>query len=164
MCTKALVRYALGVEERNVDQRKKLKQLSDFCIGADIPLMLEILTEVKDGSEPPIAKTLIELEEAGINPAVWKLEGFKNRKSWEEVARSTEAPIVVLGRGQSKEEVELWITEAAASGIVKGFAIGRTIFLKPLQDYVSGTINEETAKQQIADNFLHFIELWEKSA
>jgi myo-inositol catabolism protein IolC len=47
---------------------------------------------------------------------------------------------------------------------VKGFAIGRTIFLKPLQDLLSGTITEEAAKRTIADNFLHFIKLWEANA
>jgi 5-dehydro-2-deoxygluconokinase len=160
---KALVRYTLGEEEKNEDQRYKLKLLSDYCLEAEIPLMLEVLTETKEG-EPKIAETLLELEEAGIMPAIWKLEGFKDRSSWQQVANVTEAPIVVLGRGQSTDEVELWIKEAAASGLVKGFAIGRTIFLKPLQDLLSGTITEEAAKRTIADNFLHFIKLWEANA
>lgn len=158
---KALVHYVLGDEEKNVDQRKKLKQLSDFCLQADIPFMLEVLTESKEG-EPPIPQTLIELEEAGIKPAIWKIEGFRDGRLWKEVAKATDIPLIVLGRGQDREEVELWIKEAAQSGIVKGFAIGRTIFLKPLQDFVSGTIDEETAKRQIADNYLHFIDLWEQ--
>lgn len=158
---KALVNYTLGEEEKNVEQRKKMKDLSDFCAGADIPLLLEILTGRADAST--VASIIIELEEAGIRPAIWKLEGFPDTISWERVTRATEIPIVVLGHGESWEEVETWVKAAAQSG-VKGFAIGRTIFLKSLQEFVSGTISEETAKKEIADNYLHFIDLWEQYA
>lgn len=158
---KALVHYKLGDEPKNTEQRARLKKLADFCVSADIPLMLEILTGVKGSDPSPVANALIELEETGIMPAIWKLEGFESRAAWTALARVTEIPMVVLGRGESTEEVELWTREAAASGVVKGFAIGRTIFLQPLLDLVAGKIDEQTAKGHIAENYLHFIDVWE---
>jgi 5-dehydro-2-deoxygluconokinase len=159
--SKALVNYVFGDEEVNAKTREKLKRLSDFSIESDIPCLIEVLTGGADAET--VAKIIIELEEAGIKPAIWKLEGFADSAAWETIERVTDIPIVVLGHGKDKEEVDAWVKAASESGKVEGIAIGRTVFLEPLKQFTEGKIDQAAAAQEISANFLHFIELWDNS-
>ncbi|KKW30304.1 MAG: 5-dehydro-2-deoxygluconokinase [Candidatus Uhrbacteria bacterium GW2011_GWD2_52_7] len=100
----------------------------------------------------------------GIKPDVWKLEGLTKASEWKKLAKIVKAPMIVLGRGQSKAEVERWVVEAAKSGVVDGFAIGRTIFMGPLLDYTKKKCTRAQAVDRIAKNYLHFVNLWHKTA
>ncbi len=159
--SKALVNYTFGDEETNAKTREKLKRLSDFSIESDIPCLIEVLT---GGADPEtMAKIIVELEETGIKPAIWKLEGFADAEAWETIERVTDIPIVVLGHGQERAEVDAWVKAAGESGKVEGIAIGRTVFLEPLKQFVAGKIDQAAAAQEISANFLHFISLWDES-
>jgi 5-dehydro-2-deoxygluconokinase len=160
--SKALVNYTFGDEEVNSETRKKLKKLCDFSDSNDIPCLIEVLSG--GVTADVMGQIIIELEEAGIHPAIWKLEGYSDTESWDTLSRVTETPIVVLGHGESKEEVDSWVIAAAKSGHVSGIAIGRTIFLEPLKQFAKGDIDEAAAVKEIASGFLHFIELWDANA
>lgn len=156
---KALVQYHRGDEKKNEKTRKKLKVLSDFCHSHDLPFLLEVLTGGANAIDT--ATLLTEIEEAGIKPDIWKLEGTADPRDWKTVRQVTEVPIVVLGRAQSEADVEKWIVAGAASGEVSGIAVGRTIFLEPLKEYLQGTLMREEAAQMISERFLKFISLFE---
>lgn len=161
---KALVHYNAGEETINEAQREKLKRLADFCSKNNIPLMLEVLTKATPTDPSPVIASLKELIDHKIIPAIWKLEGFSSVESWEKLAAITKVPIIMLGRGESASAVESWTKAAAQSGVVSGFAIGRTIFLDALKKYHNEEISREGAVKEISKNYLHFIDVWKRNA
>lgn len=162
---KALVRYNLGDEGVNRLQRSRLKELAKVCKEQKIPLMLEVLLTGKEGnSEESLGTMFAEFQNDGIQPEVWKLEGISSAAAWRRLAPLAKAPIILLGRGESKKDVEGWVKAGAESGQLAGFAIGRTIFLKPLQAFQAKKMTRKQAVEAIAENFVHFIHQWERYA
>ncbi len=184
---KVLIRYNPANKKDNAIQLKRLKKLSNFCEKSALRLMLEVLippTEAQlkkvngdqhkfDQKVRPdlMVKATKEIHKAGIEPDVWKITGFETKKDWEKISavirngrQRRAVGIIVLGRSAKKQQVNLWIKTAAASGLVNGFAIGRTIFFKPLEDYRDKKIKRAEAVEQIAQNYLRFITLWRKHA
>ena len=68
---------------------------------------------------------------------------------------------VLLGRGASTEKVEQWLQAAATVDGFIGFAIGRSIWWDSLKAYLADDIDRPAAASQIADNYLHFVEVYE---
>jgi 5-dehydro-2-deoxygluconokinase len=162
---KLLVHYHPGNEIENVPQRAVMKKVSDFCDVNGIPLMLEILLDKPEGhTTDDMLQVFTEIHADNIKVGVWKIEGFNDAEAWKTIAPHAQAPMIILGRGQDQAAVETWVQAAAQSGVVDGFAIGRTIFEAALSAYVAGDLDRHAAVQKISDNYLHFIHLWETYA
>ena len=110
-----------------------------------------------------------ELQDNGIEPDIWKLEGlevFDEMRQVVEQARSggrREVGVVVLGRGESEAKVRGWLTAAAKIPGVVGFAVGRTVFKQVLLNYQQGIIKRGEAAQAIAKNYKSFVDLFENA-
>jgi myo-inositol catabolism protein IolC len=50
---------------------------------------------------------------------------------------------------------------APVEGFV-GFAIGRSIWWDPLKGYLSGDLERNDATARVADNYLHFVQIYER--
>lgn len=160
---KALVRYNPANTKDNHIQRERLKQLSDFCASHQIGFMLEILVNGTGEQEELMKTTMKEMLADGITPTLWKLEGLDRIDQWQGIDTISKIDIVMLGRGENKRGVEHWVEVGAKSGIPDGFAIGRTIFFEALQNLRDKKITREEAVQQIAKNYLHFIQTWQNA-
>lgn len=160
---KALVNYTIHDTDHNLEKMKKLRQLSEFCQNEGIPLMLEPL--VHDAKSPLSgAKTMIaDMHKHGVFPALWKLEMQKTQKDWKALSKLTRAPMILLGHGESKAVVDAWVETAAKSGVVNGFAIGRTIFFEPIKKFHEKKLTRTEAVESISKNYVHFVKLWMKS-
>lgn len=162
---KILVHYHPEHEDENATQRTIIKQASDWCETNGVPLMLEILLDKPKGhTADDMLKVFAELHGAGIKVGLWKIEGFEKAEDWQKIAPEAQAPMIILGRGQNATAVATWVEAAAKSGVVDGFAIGRTIFQDALSAYSQGTMSRHDAIKQIAENYQKFIHLWETSA
>jgi 5-dehydro-2-deoxygluconokinase len=121
---------------------------------------------------PELMRLAIEaVQNFTIEVDIWKIEGVDRREDCEmlvEQARSGEGRegvvCVVLGRGASIEKVEQWLQAAAPVEGFVGFAIGRSIWWDALKGYLAGDLDRQTAAGQIADNYLHFINVYERQA
>jgi myo-inositol catabolism protein IolC len=71
---------------------------------------------------------------------------------------------VLLGRGASTEKVEQWLEQAAPVEGFIGFAIGRSIWWDALSAFLNDGLDREAAAKQIADNYLHFVKVYEGAA
>lgn len=159
---KILVHYHPGQEDENTAQRAIIKTASDWCETNGVPLMLEILLDKPKGHTPEdMLKVFAEIHGAGIKVGVWKIEGFDQVDDWKKLTETAQAPMIILGRGQNQSAVETWVEAAAKSGVVDGFAIGRTIFQDALSAYTEGILSRADAIEKIAEKYLHFIHLWE---
>ncbi len=68
--------------------------------------------------------------------------------------------ILLLGRGEDRAYVENAVRTAAKSGVVDGFAIGRTLFADDLRELVAGKKKRAAVVDAIADHFRSMITLW----
>jgi len=104
----------------------------------------------------------------GIEVDVWKIEGVDERSEAEMLAEQARAgegrsgvTCVLLGRGASTEKVEEWLEVASPVEGFIGFAIGRSIWWDALKGYLDKSLSREQAAAQIADNYLHFVRVYE---
>lgn len=161
---KALVNYTIGDTELNEEKMAKLHTLSEFCDEEGIPLMLEPLVHGKGSFLSGTTRMMRDMHAHGVFPSLWKLEMQKTMKDWKKVAAIAKAPLILLGHGESTKIVDSWVVTAAKSGVVSGFAIGRTIFFPPIKALHEKKIDRATAVDRIAKNYIHFVKLWNEHA
>ena len=119
---------------------------------------------------PELMRRAIEnCQSFGIEVDVWKIEGVDEQSDaamLAEQARSGEGregvTCVLLGRGASTEKVEEWLRAASPVEGFIGFAIGRSIWWDALKGFLAKELDREAAAAKIADNYLHFVEVYEK--
>ncbi len=160
---KVLVRYDVREKEKNRQQREKILSLSRFCENHHMRFLIEPLVLGNDRKVDDVVTCIREMQEDGIKANIWKIEGLDAEEDWAQVQKVTSADVVVLGRGESAEAVEKWLTDAKRSGVADGFAVGRTVFLDALKRYFAKEISREEAVQQIAKRFMSFVEIWKKA-
>jgi len=181
---KVLVRYnPAGDGAMNKRQLQRLKTLSDYLKQKNRPFLFELivpatsqqLTEAGGSKEkydqtirPKLmCKTLSEIQEAGIEPSVWKLEGVDNPDDAKAIVMQAQnggrkVGVITLGRGESKEKVQEWLAVGAKISGIIGFAVGRTIFWQPLVDHKAGIISKDETIERIATNYTDFVNLWQR--
>lgn len=178
---KALVRYdPEGDAALNARQRAALQELSDHCRKTDRGFMLEVLVppspsqlEAVEGDRGRFdrevranltVRGIAEIHEAGVEPDLWKLEGFEDAGDYERVvaaARSggrNQVGCIVLGRGEDAAAVDRWVRAGAGVAGVVGWAIGRTIWWDPLRTFFERA-DEEEAVKRIAERYRHFVDV-----
>lgn len=180
---KVLVRYnPEGESALNTRQLQKLKKLSNYLAKTKRPFLFELIVpstpaqlaklggskEAYDTELRPklMVQSLKEIQAAGVEPAIWKLEGVDKPESAKAVVAQAQsngrkAGVITLGRGESKEKVQEWLKVGAKIKGIIGFAVGRTIFWQPLADHKAGKIARKQAIDQIAQNYGEFTELWQ---
>jgi myo-inositol catabolism protein IolC len=183
--SKVLVRLNPDADaEMNERQLGRLKTLADWLHAHDRRFLFELLVPATDEQlasvggdtdrydaelRPQLMRRAIEVaQNAGIEVDVWKIEGVDEREDaamLSEQARSgagrQNVKCVLLGRGASTEKVELWLRQAAPVEGFIGFAIGRSIWWDALKGFLAGDLQRAAAATQIADNYLHFVKVYE---
>jgi myo-inositol catabolism protein IolC len=184
--SKVLVRYNPdGDGAENEEQLGKLKRLSDWLAAHRSKFLFELLVPAEDSQLDSVAgdverydselrpelmrRAIAEIQDAGIEVDVWKIEGVDRRSDCEMLvaqARSggrEDVVCVVLGRGADDAKVDHWLTQAAPVEGFVGFAIGRSIWWDPLKAYVDGKIERAAGARRIAEKFLHFVSVYERA-
>jgi myo-inositol catabolism protein IolC len=186
--SKVLVRYNPdGDAEMNKRQLGRLKRLADWLHANDRKFLFELLVPATDEQmssvggdsnrydaelRPELMRRAIEdTQNVGCEVDVWKIEGVDEQSDaamLAEQARTGEGregvTCVLLGRGASTEKVEHWLREAAPVDGFVGFAIGRSIWWDALKGFLADELDRETAAKQIAENYLHFVRVYEQQA
>jgi myo-inositol catabolism protein IolC len=176
-----------GDSEMNERQLGRLKELSDWLHSHDRRFLFELLvpaTEEQlkrvDGDDdrydselrPQLMREAIaQIQDAGIEVDIWKIEGLEDRDDAAMIADQTRAgsgrdgvKCVVLGRGASSEKVDRWLQAAAPVDGFIGFAIGRSIWWDALKGFLDDQHSRAEAASQIAENYLRFTQVYEGQA
>lgn len=185
---KVLVRYnPEGDQALNLRQSARLRRLSDYLQSANrsrfmfellVPAEQAQLDKVKGDKKaydleirPPLmVEAIHELQEAQVEPDIWKIEGLDRREDCETMVATArrngrdKVGCIILGRGEDDQKVREWLTVAASVPGFIGFAVGRTDFWQPLVDWRDHKASRETAVQEIADRYQEFVSLFEKVA
>jgi myo-inositol catabolism protein IolC len=184
---KVLVRYnPEGDATLNSRQAGRLKRLSDylhskgqsyFMFELLVPPEKEELERVKGDKtvydlelRPRLMVGAIQqLQDAGVEPDIWKIEGLDRRDDCAKIVAAAQRDdrdnvgCIILGRGESDAKVHLWLANAASTPGFIGFAVGRTIFWDPLEDWRAGKIAREAAVTEMAQRFRTYVDIFEKS-
>jgi 5-dehydro-2-deoxygluconokinase len=185
---KVLVRYnPEGDQSLNRRQAARLKQLSDylhreshslFMFELLVPAEKEQLERLKGDKQAYdlevrprlMVEAIRELQDGGVEPDVWKIEGLDHREDCEQIVtvahrqgRET-VGCIVLGRGEDDKKVREWLSIASGVRGFIGFAVGRTDFWEPLVNWRAGKMTRNDAVLEIARRYREFVDIFEGSA
>ena len=119
---------------------------------------------------PSLMVTALEqLQNAGVEPDVWKIEGMDRREDCLKIAAVArrdgrdQVGCIILGRGSNEQKVVEWLRIAAGVPGFIGFAVGRTSFWEPLVEWRDGKIERQQAVERIARNYLKWVAVFESA-
>jgi myo-inositol catabolism protein IolC len=183
--SKVLVRLnPEGEADANRRQLERLKTLADWLHDHDRKFLFELLvpaepqqlesvggdTDRYDAElRPDLMRRAIEqIQDAGVEVDIWKIEGVDAQEDADRIAQQTRTgegrenvKCVLLGRGASTQKVEEWLQAAAPVDGFIGFAIGRSIWWDALKGFLGGDLERDAAAEQVADNYLRFIKVYD---
>jgi 5-dehydro-2-deoxygluconokinase len=184
---KVLVRYnPEGDEALNQRQSARLRRLSDYLHAESHRLfMFELLVpaekaqldrvrgdkkaydlEIRPGL---MVRTIEQLQDAGVEADVWKIEGLDRREDCEKIVAAAhrngrdKVGCIILGRGEDDKKVQEWLTTAATVPGFIGFAVGRTVFWEPLVGWRDKKTTREEAVTEIARRYRKWVDIFEKA-
>jgi 5-dehydro-2-deoxygluconokinase len=180
---KALVRYNPENDETlNRRQAARLKELGDtahkkgryFMFELLVPATTEQLDRLEgdhDAYDKSLRPSLMmgaikELQNAGVEPDVWKIEGLENREDCVKIAEvakrdgRSDVGCILLGRGSNANKVVDWLRTAASVPGFIGFAVGRTSFWDPLVALRDGKMSRQQAVEDIAARYLNWAQVF----
>ena len=183
--SKVLVRFNPDDDEAtNKRQLERLKRLSDWLHDNGRKFLFELLVPATESQlsqvdgdtdrydaelRPELMRRAIEaIQNAGVEVDIWKIEGVDEQSDASMLAEQTRngpgregVVCVLLGRGASTEKVNEWLQVAAPVEGFIGFAIGRSIWWDALKGFLGKELEREAAAEQIAENYLRFVEVYE---
>ena len=116
-----------------------------------------------------MVRAIQELQNAGVEPDVWKIEGLDRREDCEKMVETVKADgrstvnCIILGRGADDAQVLEWLATAAKVPGYIGFAVGRTVFWQPLVDWRGKKISQEAAVDEMARRYREFVDAFESA-
>ncbi len=182
---KVLVRYNPGGDPLlNRRQTARLKRLSDQLHAQDgsrfmfellvppEPLQLEKFRGDKKTYDRELrpqlmVETIEQLQDAGVEADVWKIEGLDRREDCKAIVAAArrggrdKVGCIVLGRGEDEKKVNEWLMTAASVPGFTGFAVGRTAFWDPLVGWRDSKISRAEAVQEISRRYREFVDIFE---
>ena len=184
---KVLVRYnPQGEGALNQRQTARLKQLSDYLHSkSESRFMFELLVPAEKtqmerlkGDQKAydlelrpklMVQTIEELQDVGVEPDVWKIEGLDRREDCEAIvsaahrAERDKVGCIILGRGEDDKKVREWLTTAAGVKGFIGFAVGRTDFWEPLVNLRANRTTRQATVEEIARRYREFVGIFEEA-
>ena len=184
---KVLVRYN-PESDRALNQRQatRLRRLSEFLRSQGrsrfmfellVPPDKEQLDRLKGDKKAYdlelrprlMVQTIQELQDAQVEPDVWKIEGLDRREDCEKVVAAArrggrdQVGCIILGRGENDQKVREWLSTAATVPGFIGFAVGRTSFWDPLVQWRANQITRDSAVAEIARRYREFVGIFENA-
>jgi 5-dehydro-2-deoxygluconokinase len=183
---KVLVRYnPEGDPELNKRQAGRLKRLADYLHGSKRMFMFELLVPAEKAQLAKVGGdvkaydrdlrpglmvgTIQQLQDAGVEADVWKIEGLDSRADAEKVVAAAQrggrskVGCIILGRGEDDKKVREWLATAGRVPGFIGFAVGRTTFWDPCVDWRNKKITREAAVAEICRRYKEWCDIFDKA-
>jgi myo-inositol catabolism protein IolC len=183
---KVLVRYNPESDAAmNARQAARLRELSEYLHATSRLYMFELLVPAEPAQlarlggdqhaydlelRPDLmVRAIRELQDAGVDPDVWKIEGLDRKADCEAVVAAAQRDgradvgCIILGRGENEQKVVEWLSTAASVPGFIGFAVGRTSFWEPLVAWRDEKVSAAQAADQIARRYCEWVDIFEKA-
>ncbi len=151
------------------DQENTVLRLFTAARRNRLEFLLELIPSkvgpVNDDTTPALIQRFYDL---GVYPDWWKLEPFRTAEAWAKAAATIHANdphtrgIVVLGLDAPADELAASFALAAKEPLVKGFAVGRTIFGDAARAWMTGAMDDKVAVDLMATRYAALCAVWDK--
>lgn len=154
--------------EFKAQQEETVSRLFAAARRNRLEFLLEIIPSKAGAVDDDTTARVIErFYEIGVYPDWWKLEPMKTKAAWanacDAITRNDAHTrgIVVLGLDAPAEELEASLAIAADFDLVKGFAVGRTIFGDAARKWLNGSFSDEEAIADMATRYRSLCKVWD---
>ncbi|MBO0343996.1 5-dehydro-2-deoxygluconokinase [Roseibium sp. CAU 1637] len=155
-------------DETRQQQEQTVHRLFTAARRNRLEFLLEIIpSKVGHVDNHTNAKLIRQFYAAGVYPDWWKLEPSVSAEAWQQTINAIEENdpntrgIVVLGLDAPEDELAASFEVAAGFPLVKGFAVGRTIFGDAARAWLKGEMNDAAAVDLMAERFARLSSLWD---
>jgi 5-dehydro-2-deoxygluconokinase len=152
------------------EQEEVVKRLWHASRRNGLEFLLEIIPSKVRAVDDMTSATLIQqFYDLGVYPDWWKLEPFKSAAAWQNAVDAIERNdpytrgIVVLGLDAPEAELAASFAMAAQQPLVKGFAVGRTIFGDAARAWMAGDISDAEAIDMMRGRYQRLCEIWDQA-
>jgi myo-inositol catabolism protein IolC len=182
---KVLVRYnPQGDAALNRRQAERLRKLGEYLQRTRRGFLFELLVPPEPEQLARFAQNAVaydlelrpglaiaairELQDAGVEPDIWKVEGLDRRDNCVALAETAQRDgrrdvrCIVLGRHADDARVQRWLEVAATVPAFIGFAVGRSTFWRPLQDLLAQRIARPDAAAAICRAYRRWVDVWRR--
>lgn len=135
-----------------------------------LEFLLEIIpSKVGSVTDATSATVIQRFYDLGVFPDWWKLEPFTSDAAWANAcaAITRNDPrtrgVVVLGLDAPEADLTASLALAARHDLVKGFAVGRTIFGEAARGWLAGTLTDAEAVAQMAGKYDTLCKAWDRA-
>jgi 5-dehydro-2-deoxygluconokinase len=159
--------------DMKLKQEKIVKRLFTSARRNRLEFLLEIISSRENSSnridQETVASSIQRFYDIGVYPDWWKLEPFMDRDVWQDVCSTISnndantRGILILGLGSSSESLNLSFKIASEFPLVKGFAVGRSIFLAVAQKWMKNQIGDSEVVSTITTNYSNLCDIWNES-
>ena len=151
-------------------QEATLRRLFQAARRNGLEFLLELIPSKVGPVDDRTVATLIErIYAIGIHPDWWKLEPMTTDAAWARACAAIERHdrhtrgIVVLGLDAPQEDLARSFSVAARQTLVKGFAVGRTIFSDAARDWLAGRIDDASAVASMQARYQALCDVWDRA-
>ena len=151
-------------------QEREVLRLWEATRTQGLEFLLEVIPSkvgpVDDDTTPAVIQRFYDL---GVFPDWWKLEPFKTEAAWQKAVDAIERNdprtrgIVVLGLDAPEDELAASFALAARQKLVKGFAVGRTIFGDAARGWLAGGMDDAAAVAMMSARYARLCAVWDEA-
>jgi 5-dehydro-2-deoxygluconokinase len=149
-------------------QEDTVRRLFHACRRNRLEMLLEIIpSKVGPVTGETSAQVIQRFYDLGVYPDWWKLEPFITEAAWSNAcaAITKNDPhvrgVVVLGLDAAEADLAASFRLAARHALVKGFAVGRTIFADAARAWFKGEITDTAAVSVMIEKYARLCALWD---
>ena len=157
-------------DETWTDQETTVHRLFHAARRNGLEFLLEVIpSKVGAVDDATSARVIRRFYDKGVYPDWWKLEPFRTEAAWKNAVEAIERHdahtrgVVVLGLDAPEDELAASFELAARFPLVKGFAVGRTIFGQAARDWLAGGIGDDEAVRTMTDNYRRLCRIWDEA-
>ncbi|MBP1849150.1 bifunctional 5-dehydro-2-deoxygluconokinase/5-dehydro-2-deoxyphosphogluconate aldolase [Rhizobium halophytocola] len=154
--------------EMRDQQEIAVKRLYEAARRNRLEFLLEVIpSKVGRIDDHTVARIIDHFYAIGIHPDWWKLEPMRTLDAWSNACAAVERNdpycrgIVVLGLDAPERELAESFALAARFDLVKGFAVGRTIFGDAARSWLAGYLTDSQAIADMADRYRSLCRVWD---
>ncbi|WP_192457570.1 bifunctional 5-dehydro-2-deoxygluconokinase/5-dehydro-2-deoxyphosphogluconate aldolase [Musicola keenii] len=147
-------------------QERQVSEVYRACCQSGHELLLEVILPADmPRSDELYLRAIQRFYNLDIRPDWWKLPPL-SADGWQRLEQllAERDPycrgVVILGLDAPIETLRQGFNAAAGQPVVKGFAVGRTLFAQPAQQWLRGDIDDQQLIADVKDNYLRLIALW----
>lgn len=149
-------------------QEQTVKRLFQASRRNGLEFLLELIpSKVGAVDDATTAKLIEQFYAVGVYPDWWKLEPMTTEAAWHATIEAINAHdrrtrgIVVLGLDAPEVELAASFRVAAAHEVVRGFAVGRTIFGDVARAWMKDAMTDQAAVSDMAARYARLCDIWD---